>query len=244
MPHGVKCLDRFSPAEGASAGLRAAPRGAGVVGEGSRINRGSAPPLRAAHPQCEPRGDPGRWLSPAGDGSAATRPTPANPQPGCAPGAVRTFRGGGSRISPLGNGAPAARRGSVPRVFPSPRDVTAGAARSRRGKENGRAALTAPPRPVGLQRRPGPRGTGLWERDAPTRVTAGNICRSRIAAAEPPASCGVCSAVTQLGRFREARTRSDPTHRLLEPRGDPAKSPHSYPLPPPDFGERPMDHRC
>lgn len=212
---GIPHQPRFSPAAARCPPAVRAPRGPGALAQPGRGRLRRHPP--------------------------DTRKSTARLRAGC--GANLSWRGiphlpawkWGSRspprLCPTSVPVPAGRHG---RCCPIP---------EKEGERPGCPAGTAP-RPVGLQRRAGPRGTGLWERDAPTRVTAGNICRSRIAAAEPPASCGVCSAVTQLGRFREARTRSDATHRLLEPRGDPAKSPHSSPLPPPDFGERPMDHRC
>lgn len=165
---GIPHQPRFSPAAARCPPAVRAPRGPGALAQPGRGRLRRHPP--------------------------DTRKSTARLRAGC--GANLSWRGiphlpawkWGSRspprLCPTSVPVPAGRHG---RCCPIP---------EKEGERPGCPDGTAP-RPVGLQRRPGPRGTGLWERDAPTR---GSLPLRAVFAPLLPSSAA-------LGRHELALTR-------------------------------------
>lgn len=225
LPHAVKCLGRFSPAEDAIAGMRAAPRGAGMLGAGSSVSRSSdrcPPSVRA------PRG-PVALAQPRHLPDTPQIHSPAGLRVRCEP------FGAGDPISPrleMGLPQPAAARChacSRPRGMarPVPRDP--GEGRRTAGLPCWhRFVLGVTP----VETRPEGNGAvGMLftaHGDSPTRFTAENTCRSSTAAEAPPALRGVCSAVTSPAALR----RHGPTLTRRTGSSSRGETPRGLPLPP------------
>ena len=185
MPHGVKCLGGFSPAEDAIAGLRAVPGGAGLLGAGTRVSHGSVrcpPAVRA------PRG-PGALAQPRRERPRRHLPDTAQ---------IHSPAGLRVRCEPFG-----ARDSASPRLemgLPQPAAAPSHACSRPRGRARPVPPDTGEERPAGLpcwhrfvtpaETRPEGNGAvGMFFTplgDAPTRFTAENTCRIRTAAAAPP----------------------------------------------------------